>query len=369
MDRLTRIEIAGFKSIRDVDLELGPLNVLIGANGSGKSNLVDHFKLLNFMTTESLQDFVARSGGASSLLHYGPKRTPLMQSTLHFVCEGTDNTYHIRLVHGAGDVLFFTEEKMSFHKTGFPRPKEDVLGGGHKETLLNAAAKEGNKTARFMRFLLRRCQVFQFHDTSEAARIRNKSRIEDNQFLRSDAGNLAAYLYMLRETKPQYYKRIIETLRQVAPFFDDFDLAPSKLDPHTIMLNWRERGSDYLFGPHHLSDGTLRAMALFTLLLQPESELPSLIIVDEPELGLHPFALGVLASILRSVALERQVLVATQSAQLVDYFEPEEVIVAERQGDGSTFCRQGREALKEWLESYSLSELWQKNVIGGAPSR
>ncbi len=369
MDGLTRIEISGFKSIRSVDLELGPLNVLIGANGSGKSNLVAHFRLLNFMTTESLQDYVARSGGASSLLHYGPKRTPQMESTLHFVCEGTDNTYHIRLVHGAGDVLFFAEEGITFHKPGFPCPKEEVLGGGHKETLLNAAADEGNATARFMRFLLRHCQVFQFHDTSEAARIRSKTYIQDNRFLRSDAGNLAAYLYMLRQTEPQHYKRIVETLRQVAPFFDDFDLAPSKLDPETIMLNWRERGSDYLFGPHHLSDGTLRAMALITLLLQPESELPSLIIVDEPELGLHPFALGILASLLRSVAQERQVLVATQSAQLVDYFEPDDVIVAERQGDGSTFRRQGREALKEWLETYSLSELWEKNVIGGTPSR
>jgi len=174
---------------------------------------------------------------------------------------------------------------------------------------------------------------------------------------------------MLKQTKPPYYRRIVDTIREVAPHFGDFELEPDKLSPTEILLNWREAGSEYLFGPHQLPDGLLRFMALAALLLQPEDELPSVLAIDEPELGLHPYAMNVLGSLIRKASTHSQVILATQSVNLVDQFQPEEIVAVERTGNVSTFRRLRSEELAEWLDEYSLSDLWEKNVIGGRPSR
>ncbi|MBM4049829.1 MAG: DUF2813 domain-containing protein [Planctomycetes bacterium] len=367
MDRLQRIEIEGFKSIRMMDLELRPLNVLIGANGAGKSNLVSYFRMLNYMSTGALQEFVGRAGGADSLLHFGAKRTPQMSATLNFETDTGTSTYHHRLVHAALDSLIFAEERTVFLRPGARSPQETILGSGHKESLLPSRAQQDDRTSRVFHHLLRGCQVFQFHDTSETAYIRGKRNIDDNRFLYDNAGNLAAVLYRLQQTKPEYYRRIVAAIQQIAPFFRDFDLAPDALNPKLILLNWRARDPEFLFGPHQLSDGTLRTMALFTLLLQPEEDLPRVILLDEPELGLHPSAIQLLGSLLRSVATHHQVIVATQSVAFVDQFDPGDVVVVELRENSSEFQRQDSEKLKDWLEQYSLGELWQKNVIGGRP--
>ncbi len=367
MTRLSRIEVEGFKSLRNVDLELRPLNVLIGANGAGKSNLVSLFKMLNFMSTLALQDFIGREGNADSLLHYGARRTPQLLVTLHFETGTGLSRYHMRLVHAAPDTLIFADERTVFHRVGYRRVQETILGAGHRESLLSERARQDDRTARVFLRLLRGCQVFQFHDTSPTSHIRGKGYIEDNKFLRHDAGNLAAFLYRLLQTHPDHYKRIVATIQQIAPFILDFDLAPSPLNPNYILLNWRDRDSDFLFGPHQLSDGALRTMALITLLLQPEDELPDVIIIDEPELGLHPSAIQLVASLMRSVSTRRQIIVATQSVPLVDQFEPEDLVVVERAEGASSFVRLRLGALREWLEEYSPGELWQKNVIGGKP--
>ena len=132
-------------------------------------------------------------------------------------------------------------------------------------------------------------------------------------------------------------------------------------------MKWRERGSDLEFGAHQASDGTLRTIALISLLLQPERDLPSVLILDEPELGLHPFAIDIVAGLLKSASLSAQVFVATQSMSLLNYFEPEDVIVVDRIGRESKFRRLNSIELKDWLEDYSLAELLEKNVIGGNP--
>jgi predicted ATPase len=142
-----------------------------------------------------------------------------------------------------------------------------------------------------------------------------------------------------------------------------------ELDPTKIQLRWKERNREFDFGPHLLSDGTLRAMALITLLLQPENDLPSVIIIDEPELGLHPYAISVLAGLLRMASSHSQIMVATESPTFLDQFTPEEVVVTERCEGESVFRRLSHEGLRSWLEDYCLSDLWAKNVIGGRPSR
>lgn len=365
---LEKIGIRGFKSIRDMTLELRPLNILVGANGAGKSNLVLFFKMLNEMMGGRLQQFIATSGRAQSLLHFGPKVTPQLESNLEFVADNGIDTYQTRLFYAAGDTLVFAEEILRFQKTGYPRPEELSLGTGHQETLIAKEADEGKAIAGVFRRLLNNCRVYHFHDTSPTARIRQYCYVGDSRWLMPDAGNLAAVLYRLKtQNSGTAYSRIVKTIRMIAPFFDDFDLAPSAENGQDIILNWRHVESSQIFGPHQLSDGTLRAICLATLLLQPEDELPGLIIVDEPELGLHPYALNVIASLFQKASHHAQVLVGTQSSAFLDNFFPEDVVVVGRDDKESTFRRLNADELETWLEEYSLGEIWEKNVIQGGP--
>jgi predicted ATPase len=369
MTKLKSIRISGWKSIKDSDdIELRQLNVFIGANGCGKSNFVSFFKLLNEMIGERLQDFIATSGYAQSVLHYGPKVSPILEASLMFETFTGTSDYLMRLVHAAGDTLIFTEERVQFHRLGFSQPlPPKVLGSGHRETALGARAREGDETAMVVRSLVSKCRVYQFHDTSSTSAIRRPGYVANDRFLFPDAGNLAAVLYRFKETEPEAYARIVGTIRQVAPFFGDFELEPMAKSPENIRLNWREKGVDQIFGPHQISDGTLRAIALVTLLLQPENNLPTVIVIDEPELGLHPYAIGVLASLVKKAAHHCQVILATQSPALLDEFEPEDVVVVDREDKESKFSRLEPDQLDSWLEEYSFSEVWEKNVFGGGP--
>ncbi|HBL28910.1 MAG TPA: chromosome segregation protein SMC [Acidobacteria bacterium] len=367
---LRRVSLLGFKSIREMDLELRPLNVLIGANGAGKSNLVSFFKLLNEMMAGRLQQHIGTTGRAQSLLHFGPKVTPQIEARLEFETAKWLATYALRLFHAAGDTLIFADETLSFLQTGLD-PMLVSLGAGHEETRIQMEIERDlptAKVAKVFRRLLNQCRVYHFHDTSPTARVRQYGYVGDNRWLMPDAGNLAALLLRYREENGgAVYKRILSTIRLLAPFFDDFDLEPAGPTRQDVLLNWRDKESDQLFGPHQLSDGTLRAMCLVTLLLQAEAELPELIVVDEPELGLHPYALNLIASLFKKVSHHTQVLISTQSRSFLDNFDPEDVIVVNREGRESRLARLEPERLESWLEEYSLGEVWEKNVFGGGP--
>ena len=371
MSRLRSVTIRGYRSFKDAKLDLRPLNVLIGANGAGKSNLVSFFAMMNELMTGRLQQHVASTGHASSNLHFGPRTTPQLEAELEFELDaGAVDTYRMRLGHAAGDTLIFTEECLSFLQSGFTNAKEEQLGPGHKETLIGSTADGSGpqaKTARVFRYLLNNCRVFHFHDTSPTSRVRNYGYVGNNRPFMPDAGNLAAVLHRLRSENPNVYLRIVDTVRQVAPFFIDFDLEPSGPGRKEIILNWRHRRSDQIFGPHQLSDGTLRAICLITLLMSPADELPILIVIDEPELGLHPYALNILASLCRSASTESQILVSTQSSAFVNSFDPEDIVVVERDGESSTLARPDVNHLEAWLDDYSLGEIWEKNIVGGGP--
>ena len=210
-------------------------------------------------------------------------------------------------------------------------------------------------------------KIYHFHDTSKLAPMRRFETIDDSDYLRFDAANIAPFLYGLKENVQQgganAYKQIVETIRLVTPFFDDFILKPNKNEK--VRLRWRQKGSDYPLKPHHLSDGTLRFICLTTALLQPD--LPSTIIIDEPELGLHPYAIEILAELIQSASQNTQIIVSTQSPALVDYFEPEDIIVVNRKKGASVFERLSKRELASWLEDYSLGDLWRKNIVTGGP--
>lgn len=366
MDRLRRLRLKGFKSIKEIDLELNSLNILIGANGAGKSNLISFFKMLNEMMAGRFQQYIGVSGRSQSLLYFGPKITPQIEAQLEFEVANGIDTYSIKLSHAAGDTLVFTQEIIGFQQIDRESPSIDHLGLGHQETKINEAAREGEQTARTLKYLLDRCRVYHFHDTSSTADVRQSCYVGDNRWLMPDAGNLAALILRFREeSENAVYQRIIGTIRLIAPFFDDFVLEPDA--SHRVILNWREKDSDRVFGPHQFSDGTLRAICLATLLLQPENELPKLIIVDEPELGLHPYALNIIAELFCQAALHTQILISTQSSSFLDNFDPEDVISVDREGKESKFRRLNPQELEVWLDEYSLGEVWEKNIVGGGP--
>lgn len=364
---LTRLEIKGFKSIRDQEIELKPLNILIGNNGAGKSNLVSFFDMIGFLKTGALQQYVGQSGSADSLLYFGTKTTPVLEFTIEFSVKNGVNAYYARLAHAARDTLIFVEERVGYRPIN-GQWKWDSLGAGHQESRLEEKKAGGDKTASTVLWQLQRCSPYHFHDTSPEARIRNKSYIEDNKYLRADAGNLAAFLFRLREHESKTYLRIVRTIQQIVPQFVDFDLSPSVLDQKSVLLNWRQKNQNYLFGPHQFSDGTLRSIALISALSQEPSHLPILTVIDEPELGLHPYAITIIASLMRSLSATGQLIASTQSTTLLDQFDPSDVVVIDRREGESIFARPDETTLKEWLSDYSMSELWEKNVIGGRPA-
>jgi predicted ATPase len=320
-----------------------------------------------------LGSFEGEQGFADSLLYYGFSTTSRIQAELIFEQDGAGkDTYNFTLSHASGDTLIFTEEYVTWERAGWQRPMKVDLTAGHKEAKLleDAKAKEG-KTSRFILNLLRSCRVYQFHDTSSTAKIRNQGYIGDNDYLRSNAGNLAAFLFAManNEEWKKHYERIVRHIRLVMPQFGDFALRPSPLNKDYVRLDWREKQKDYLFGPHQLSDGSLRFMALATLLLQPTVTLPKVIILDEPELGLHPAAISSLAGMIRTASVSSQIVLATQSPRLVEEFNIDEIVIVERDEakDRSLFKHLDEKELSEWLERYSLSDLWEKNVLGGRP--
>ena len=369
--KLTNIHLEGFKSITPLgqDIPIGDITVLLGANGVGKSNFISFFKMLNYMTKgTSLQSYIGESGFADSLLYYGSKRTQCLKASLTFSNADSEDTYNFALAHATGDTLIFTEESFVWQKRDSDTPYVVQLDPGSKESGLAEKGKS-DKTADVISSLLKKCSFFQFHDTSKEAKIRNTGYINDSYFLRSDGSNLAAFLYAMKQQSEPYYQRIVSYVKMAMPQFRDFVLDPLPVNEKYTMLNWLEEETDYIFGSHQISDGSLRFMALATLLLQPPKTLPKIIVLDEPELGLHPAALSLLAAMIRTASMHAQVILATQSTYLVDEFEPDEIVVVERapREKCSVFRKLDATKLAEWLERYSLSELWEKNVIGGRP--
>jgi predicted ATPase len=352
----------GYKSFESLEVELRSLNVLIGANGSGKSNFVGLFRFLNRLTEGQLQLYIRQAGGAESFLHYGSKRT----KRISIAIKMGRNEYRVSLLPTVDNALVFERETTLFDGDYVPDPIVKNLGSGQPESNLTSAASRGNRVASHTLDRLQGLRVYHFHDTSEFALVKRPGSLNDNLFLRSDASNLAAFLFLMQQTNRSHYDFIRETIKMMAPFFDDFLLRPMPDKPDQIQLEWRERNSDYPFLAHQLSDGTLRFICLAVLLLQPKP--PSTILLDEPELGLHPYAIQLLAGLLQSASKRTQLIVATQSAALVSEFQPEDLLVLDRVDSTSRITRPTSDQLSAWMDEYSLGEIWEKNIIGGRPT-
>ena len=363
---LDSLSLFGFKSIRELkDFKLGKLNLLVGANGSGKSNFVSFFRMLRAMSEERLVNFVTENGGADVFFGGGPKETPEIEAHLQFGF----NEYCFSLAPTASVQLMLKRESTLYTQGG--GWKHHPSGG--TESQLKKWKERNSRWGKYpgaesyVYAAISSWMVYHFHDTSTTAGMRRDHSIRDWRELSPDASNIASFLYRLKSNTPEFFEEIRETVQIIAPFFDDFLLEPEKQGAHEVVrLEWRQKGSSYPFQPWQLSDGTIRFVCLATALLQPNP--PSTVIVDEPELGLHPFALDVLAGLMKSAAERTQLIISTQSASLLNYFDPTEVIVVDRESGSSRFRRLDAEPLAEWLKDFSLGELWQKNVFDGGPA-
>ena len=383
---LTRIEyvrIQGFRSLADVELAGIPkAAVLIGANGSGKSNFVRFFEMLSWMLgSRRLAEFVASRGGADDQLHGGNRRTPRIEAEVRLRTDEGRNDYRFMLSRAQPDHFIFAEEAFRFvsHNDLSPATNWYYLGSGHLEAKIVEATQPPSPSAHYSldwleanpltaeRIInrLRRCSVYQFHDTSDESNFKKKWDAEDNNYLLSHGGNLAAVLHRLEREDIKRYELICQHISRVLPVFDRFQIEESY---GKVLLRWKAKGTDKTFGAHLTSDGSLRFFALVTLLNLPPEMLPDVLLLDEPELGLHPAAIALIGGMIKSLAEERQVIVATQSPLLVDEFGLDEIFVLDLQDGRTEFRKLSPDDYQVWLDdNFTSGELWQKNLLGGRP--
>ena len=364
---ISRLSIHGFKSIRSLEnFYLGNLNVLLGANGAGKSSFVSYFRMLGALVDKRLQTWAAEQGSADRIVSFGVKETKKLGSFVKFGLNG----YKFELSPTVDGEFVFVDEELFFNGPYYG-VQWTKLGAGYQESRLKDESKRTGKgsVSDYCYSSISSWKVFHFHDTSETAGVKRWGALQDSDYLRSDASNLAAYLHRLSTDEADVYEQIRKTVELAIPFFDDFILTPRTLKDgeEQIRLRWRQKGSDYTFLPSQLSDGSIRFICLATALLQPDP--PSTIIIDEPELGLHPYAITLLGSLLRSASKRMQVIVSTQSVPLVNEFEVDDLVIVEREDGDTVFRRLDGTELESWLASYSLGELWEKNILGGRPGR
>lgn len=354
---MDKIDIKGYKSFKESSLTLQPLNILIGANGAGKSNFLSLFEMLGAIYDQRLVDYVARQGGVDKFLYQGRKVTE--EIIVKIIAES--NSYEVNLLEADGKFVI-KAEKMGY-KFSDGWDLRDIADYSNEARI---KANSSLKRSKYIREYLSQIRKFHFHDTGGKSPFASESHVQNDSYLLYDKGqNLASFLLKIRKTSPMAYARIIKVIQSVAPYFNDFEFIPSDAD--MLRLQWRDKYSSVIYGPNDLSDGTIRFIALATLFLQPT--LPKVIIIDEPELGLHPFAIAKLAGLMRSAAARgTQIIVATQSVELISNFEPNDIVVVD-QIDGVTQMRRLECAgLEHWLNDYTLGDLWKQNILkGGQP--
>ncbi len=367
---ISRIKIENFKSIKHLDIRLRPINILIGANGVGKSNFIEIFKLLNQIYEQRLQEYIGND--IDSLLYFGRKKSDFLRMLLFFEMDDVeaDNILIIKILPkknsntGYLEQIFCSELKLQKGQT----VEHDYISIDNQSEESKLQDKEMSKSKSSLLSIqkhLESFKIYHFHDTSNTSALKAPSQVNDNRYLAENGRNLAAYLYYLQEKHPKSFKQIEFIVRSVAPFFDRFNLQPDRLNEKQIELRWQEKESDFPFSAYHLSDGTLRFIALATLFLQPEP--PKIIIIDEPELGLHPFAIHKLAGLIQKASVSSQIIVSTQSVTLVDNFSADDIITVDRKEKQSVFTLQTSENLEDWLKEYTIGDIWNKNVIGARP--
>lgn len=368
------VHIRGFRSLADVEVnDIPNAAVFIGANGSGKSNFIRFFEMMSWMLrSRRLAEFVKIQGGADDQLFEGNRVTSRIEAEIRMRTDKGRNDYRFKLSYADTDSLYFSEERFRFNGNDHTAEAPwHSLGSTHEEAKIVEAAQAvepqdfNPTTARVIVNLLRKCSVYQFHDTSNYSNFKKKGDVGDNDYLRSHGGNLAAVLHRLEQEDINRFEWINNQIRRILPVFDRFEIEESY---GKVLLRWKAKNTDKTFGAHLTSDGSLRFFALATLLNLPSGMLPDILLLDEPELGLHPAAVSLVGGMIKSLAVDRQIIVATQSPLLVDAFDLDEIFVLELQDGQTAFRKLKPDDYQSWLDdSFTPGELWQKNLLGGRP--
>ena len=351
------LEIEGYKSIKELKIELKPINILIGSNGAGKSNFISFFKLLRAIFNRQFRAYALKEG-AENMLYYGLKKTLEIQAEIHLETGGI--RYFFSLTPIADLNLLIKSEGVSWI------PNE-IMQIGLSLSEESSLYPEDSPKTKLLWDLFKNLQTYHFNDTTTYSNLRKSCEIEDNQYLKHDGANLPACLYYIKLKHPIIFKRIEKTVKSIAPFLSHFILEPSRINEGKIELRWTESDDpDSNFGASQFSDGTIRFIALATLLLQPDP--PKVIIIDEPELGLHPSAITKLAGMINICSNKSQIIISTQSVSLVDQFDADDIITVDRSREEkqSIFRRLKREELAVWLEGHTMGDLWERNIIDAA---
>ena len=362
---LKHLKIEGFKSIAKLDLPMENINILIGANGSGKTNFISLFTFLQHLSRGKLRHYIETEGGAERFFHFGTRRT----NHIMFDLKVGFNGYHVEFSPNLNDdSLVFDKEFCTYIQSNRKLELKPMKGesGFISENQLE-------KVEKYTKEYLDACRVYHFYDTSSQARFKKTNKIVNHCYLEKDAANIAPFLYQLKNAGfneySQSYRRIVSAIQTVAPFFHDFHLKPTgEAGDENILLRWTHSKHDTPLSANVLSDGTARFICLATLFLQPKPLRPDTIILDEPELGLHPAALNVLADIIYATAKETQVICSTQSVSFANLFTPKDFIVADTKDGASNFRRLEKKPLEQWLDDYGMGDIWAKNLIGGRPA-
>ncbi len=362
---IEQVVIKNYKSIKDLELELNKINIFIGSNGVGKSNFISFFELVSKLYYQRLGSYTLEKGGIDNILYFGRKHSKNLYGLLDF---DNNNAFFFNIIPSqsnkgfidySGDYFNNRNDKNKNYKDNWN--KKDWDRSVEESQLINHTEYRASYLKKYLRSFI----VYHFHDTSNSSPMKQLCNIADNFMLKTNGSNLAAYLYFIKLKHPKIFNKIEAVIRSIAPYFEKFDLKPDRNNEQQIKLEWVEKGSDMYMDGHSFSDGTLRFIALTTLLLQPEP--PNIIIIDEPELGLHPFAINIIAEMIKAVSEESQIIISTQSPNFVNNFEVEDIVVVDRHNNQSVFKHLDKEDLDTWLEDYTLGDIWEKNIIGGQP--
>jgi len=315
---LKSIRVKGYKLYDEINMELDKLNILTGSNGSGKSAFLSIFDMLHHLVIGDFEIYVERQGGAAEILHGGPEKTKRIEIEVWFEDESTLNRdgYEVKLFLDH-NLLRIKEEAVLYQDKGQTSITRKVISIGcptESKLPIWINKNKGRECYIYQDFLS--SIIYHFCDTGWTSRMKTTVDIYQTDKLWWDGGNIAAYLYYLQRTYLEAYQGIVNTIRQVFEQFVDFHLVPyERANPPTVRLKWIDQ-DNRIRPPEALSDGTLRFICLSTLLLQPLPKMPSIILIDEPEIGLDPSAQEILREMIKNASKYRTVIIATHSEEL-----------------------------------------------------
>lgn len=379
----SNLQVDGFRRLQKLELPLRPLNVLIGANGVGKTSVLEVMSLLSASATGRLQDTLSAAGGLGSVMTLG-RPDPMRLHLTMPVEQAEPIEYEFTLVAG-GLGYSLPEERLTQRRPGTDGkdPFFKFIDSRHRdiryfdtdagklvrptwdhkplETSLSQVPKMFREPERF-RELLASSSLYHALDVSPRAAVRLPQPMQPAPLPGPDGENLMSCLYFLRETERHRFDAVEDTLRVVFPNFDRLDFPPAAAG--SLTMAWRDKQYAKPLYPHQLSEGTLRFLWLVTLLQSPE--LPTVTLIDEPEVSLHPEMLRLLAGLFREASSRTQLIVATHSERLVGFLQPAELLVCDLDEAGTaTITRADDLDLEGWLAEYSLDQLWRLGRLGG----